>query len=270
GTVTIMSSTIARNVSDNQGGGIGNSEGALTIVNSAIVGNGAGDGPGGGVVNNGGGVIIRNSTLARNISQSGLDGCGGGAIANLPGFSSGMPPGTVSLTNSTLAENVALGGPVAVCNGGGIFTVSGAAVLLQNTLLAHNTVEGRGSAAPGRGPDCFGVVTSVDNNLIGDPTDCTIPLHRSDLTGDPGLDAFTDDGTPGNGHFPLLPTSQAIDAANDAVCPRRDQLGQRRVNIPGVGTSRCDIGAIEFHAPDDPTDSEDPAEAFRDPEDQAP
>jgi hypothetical protein len=53
-------------------------------------------------------------------------------------------------------------------------------------------------------------------------------------------------GTPGNGHFPLLPTSQAIDAGNAAVCPRRDQLGHRRVNIRGVGTSRCDIGAIEF------------------------
>jgi hypothetical protein len=30
------------------------------------------------------------------------------------------------------------------------------------------------------------------------------------------------------------------------VCPPRDQLRQRRVNISGVGSSRCDIGAIEF------------------------
>ena len=45
---------------------------------------------------------------------------------------------------------------------------------------------------------------------------------------------------------PCCATSQAIDAGNDAVCPRRDQLGQRRVNIPRVGTSHCDIGAIEF------------------------
>jgi hypothetical protein len=36
-----------------------------------------------------------------------------------------------------------------------------------------------------------------------------------------------------------------------------------------VGTSLCDIGAIEFHEPDDPTDGEDPAEAFSDPEDEA-
>ena len=83
------------------------------------------------------------------------------------------------------------------------------------------------------------LVTSLGHNLIGDPTGCTITLQRSDLTGDPGLDAFTDDATPGNGHFPLLPTSQAIDAGNTAVCPSTDQLGQRRIG-------RCDIGAIRF------------------------
>src|SRR5215813_937900 len=74
---------------------------------------------------------------------------------------------------------------------------------------------------------------------IGDPTGCIITLQPHDLTGDPGLATFTDNGRPGNGHFPLLPTSQAIDAGSDAVCPRRDQLGQRRIG-------RCDIGAIRF------------------------
>ena len=94
---------------------------------------------------------------------------------------------------------------------------------------------------PGWRPDRFGY------SLCG----CTITLQPSDLTGDPGLDAFTDNDRPGNGHFPLLPTSQAIDTGNDAVCPRRDQLGQRRINIRGVGTSICDIGAIEFHPHDE-------------------
>ena len=79
----------------------------------------------------------------------------------------------------------------------------------------------------------------MDNNLIGDPTGCTITLQLSDLTGDPGLDAFTDNSKPGNGHFPLLPTSQAIDTGNNAVCPRTDQIGQRRIGP-------CDIGAIRF------------------------
>jgi hypothetical protein len=64
-------------------------------------------------------------------------------------------------------------------------------------------------------------------------------LLPTDLTGDPGLGPFTDDGIPGHGHFPLLPGSPAIDAGNDAACPATDQLGQSRVG-------RCDIGAIEF------------------------
>jgi len=35
-----------------------------------------------------------------------------------------------------------------------------------------------------------------------------------------------------------------IDAGNDAVCPSRDQIGQRRIGP-------CDIGAIEFRERDD-------------------
>ena len=93
------------------------------------------------------------------------------------------------------------------------------------------------------GPDCAGPITSLGNNLIGDPTQCTITLQSSDLSGNPGLDTFTDDGTPGHGHFPLLQTSRAIDAGNDAACPLTDQLGQPRVG-------RCDIGAIEFQPSD--------------------
>ena len=62
-------------------------------------------------------------------------------------------------------------------------------------------------------------------------------------------------GSPRYRACPPLPTSPAIDAGNDAVCPRWDQLGQRRVDIPGVGTSRCDIGAIEVQ----PRDTTPPA-----------
>ena len=103
---------------------------------------------------------------------------------------------------------------------------------MVNTILAQNTAGFAGS-------DCAGTVTSLGTNLIGDPTGCTITLQPTDLTGDPGLGAFTDDGTPGNGHFPLLPSSQAIDEGNDAACPKTDQLGSPRVGP-------CDIGAIEF------------------------
>ena len=126
------------------------------------------------------------------------------------------------ITSSTLSGNSA------GRSGGGISSGDGI-VALQNTIVALNT-------AVGVRPDCDGV-TSFGNNLIGTAGCAT--LQPSDLTGDPGLDVFTDDGSPGNGHYPLLATSQAIDAGNDAVCPNRDQLGEKRHHP-------CDIGAIEF------------------------
>jgi len=64
--------------------------------------------------------------------------------------------------------------------------------------------------------------------------------------GDPGLGVFTDDGTPGRGHFPLLKGSPAIDKGNDDVCPLTDQLENPRVDGDGDGVVTCDIGAFEF------------------------
>jgi hypothetical protein len=117
-------------------------------------------------------------------------------------------------------------------------------VLLLNTILAQNSFTRFPFPLPGSGLDCAGSITSLGHNLIGDPTGCTITLQPSDLTGDPGFGPFTDNGQPGNGHFPLLPTSQAIDAGNDDLCPRTDQLGRRRIGP-------CDMGAITFRDRDD-------------------
>jgi hypothetical protein len=210
GVAVIENSTITLNtvVGEGGGGGILN-RGTLTIRESAITSN-FGDVGGGGLLSSG---ITRmvNSTVAHNTSRS-----RGGGIAD----------GTLLSLNSTIANNHAGAG-------GGIASFS-AGVVLQNTILARNTID-----PTGQGPDCWVTVTSLGNNLIGDPTDCTVALLETDLTGDPGLSDFTDNGEPGNGHFSLLPTSQAIDAGNDAMCPRIDQLGRRRVGL-------CDIGAVRF------------------------
>jgi hypothetical protein len=212
GTVTMTDSTLASNSGIDPGfsGGITNF-GTLTITNSTLSGNAGRFGAGG--IENGGTVTLLNSTLSGNHCVD----CLGGGIGNF---------GTLTITNSTLSDNAVRG----FGQGGGLFS-SGGTVAVQNTILALNTAR--------RGPDCAGPVTSFDHNLIGTMTGCTLTLQPNDLTGDPGLAAFTDDGTPGNGHYPLLPTSRAIDAGNDAACPPTDQLGQPRVGP-------CDIGAIEF------------------------
>jgi hypothetical protein len=232
GTVVIATTTFADNLADGAASAIHNA-GTLTITDSSLTDNGI-FGIATGTMTNVGMLKVTNTTFARNFAP-GISSEHGVAIANYH---------TLILTNSTLADNV----EGAFRSGSAaLLSASGATTLLQNTLLARNV----GSGIAGSGSDCSGVVTSLGHNLIGDPTGCTITLHPSDLTGDPGFATFTDDGTPGNGHVPLLPTSQAIDAGNDLVCSRRDQIGQRRVNIPGVGTSRCDIGAIEFPGKDD-------------------
>jgi hypothetical protein len=256
GTLTLTNSTLVGNrVIDNSGGGIANG-GIMTLTNCSLVDNTSPYGSGGGIANFGT-LSLTNCTVARNMAAG--FGVSGGGIANSGtltltnatlvdntvrgGIGGGIAnSGTLTLTNATLVDNTADPGI-----GGGIHTAYGSATL-QNTILALNMAP----YALSPSDDCFGVITSLGTNLLGDAMGCSITPQPGDLIGisNPGVGDFTDDGTPGNGHIPLLPTSPAIDAGNDAVCPRQDQLGQPRVNIPGVGTSRCDIGAIEFQPRD--------------------
>jgi hypothetical protein len=231
-TNTTFASNFVRVNRGASGGAIYNSQGMLAVTNSTFTDNSTfgNIGAGGAIANNQGTVSITSSTLARNTMHGEVNGGGGGALSN------GLL-GTVLITNSTLADNTAStigGGPV--LRGGGIENRGTGTVTLQNTILAGNSVV---DGVNGKGPDCFGVITSLDHNLIGDPTDCTISLLGNDLIGDPGLGEFTDDGTPGGGHFPLLASSQAIDRASPEACPPTDQLGLARIGI-------CDIGAVEF------------------------
>jgi hypothetical protein len=187
-----------------------------------------------------------------NISDNDNEGFGAGISNN--------PDGTMTITNTTISDNrcfgfegagIDNGGTMTIINstisgnmvrgeGGGISNGGMGLLELENTILARNTIEQRGFPSPISIPsDCAGTLTSLGNNLIGDLTGCTINLQSTDLTGDPGLGAFVDDGAPGNGRFPLLATSQAINAGSDSACPPTDQLDTPR-------RGHCDIGAIEF------------------------
>jgi hypothetical protein len=181
------------------------SAGTVTVTASAIVENESIAEP---TVANQSNLTIVNSTIARNAT---------GAIGN---------DGFLRIINSTISENV-----------GGIFASppafgSPGTTVLQNTILAGNI--GAGFFAG----DCNAAI-SLGHNIIGDPFSCTVTLQESDLTGDPGLGEFIDDGFPGQGHFPLLPDSPAINSANPDACPETDQLGNPRVGV-------CDRGSVEF------------------------
>jgi len=264
GNLSLIDCILTGNSGAGLGGGLFNS-GTVTITNSSIDHNGAV--VGGGIYNREGTVTIAKSSIVKNNGLKGVAGILNESIMSLTNTTVAMngPPsigpggidnfGTLILQNTTVAGNHggAFTGPGGIENGGR------GTLIVQNTIIADNN--DTPPAPPPGVPDCFGPVTSLGNNLIGDLSGCDINLLPSDLTGDPGLGNFTDNGKPGNGYFPLLSTSQAIDAGNNAVCFRRDQLGKRRVGP-------CDIGAIRFldgvdrkHKEQD--DHQDTAQAFR-------
>jgi hypothetical protein len=219
----LISSNVAVAGGSAVGGGIFNTGTAL-IENSAIIGNTTGGqgGDAGGIASFGAATTtVVNSTVAGNICGNvGNQFCGGGI--------SGSDTSTIVIHNTTISGN-----------SGGIGRAPFASPLtasLQNVILAGNVLDNDSDR------DCAGsTIVSLGNNSVGDLTDCVIALQPSDLVGDPGLDAFLDPDTPGDAHFPLLPTSPAIDAGSDE-CPATDQHGAPRAG-------RCDIGAIEYQPP---------------------
>ena len=223
GTVTIGQSTLADNSADG-GGGLYMYGGTVMISQTTIVENSASVAFGGGLINYGGTLTLISSTIARNSAD------GRGVTGGLSTYDGG----TTRILNSTIVENALL--PYLIHAAGGILVRNGT-VELQSTVVARN-LDGFGEDF-----DCGGPVTSRGHNVIGDPTGCTISLQPTDLIGDPGLDAYADDGLPGHGHYAPLADSVLINAGDDTACPPTDQLGNPRVGP-------CDIGAVEFQSPD--------------------
>jgi hypothetical protein len=224
GTASISQTTFESNHSQGVGGILVRDEGVVAVRDGAFVDNLGTLGVG--ITNFDGTVEVINTTFARNVMGvvSGSTGLG------VAVFNSGR----MTLINSTFAENRAHFGSNSAAS---VIANSGnATMLLQNVIVVHSSEDGLVQ-------DCSGDITSLGNNLIGDPSGCNVSLQLSDLTGDAGLGQLVDDGTPGNAHYLLLPDSQAIDAANDAACPKKDQIGRPRA-------PRCDIGAIEFRRSD--------------------
>jgi hypothetical protein len=279
GTLSIAASIIRRNMAlRGIGGGILN-VGALAIVDSWVVENAVFENSGGGIVS-GGTLTISRST----VSLNGADGFGGllvggtaviadSEISDNGGLFSGGGIGTqgdTTITNTTIARNRAslergggvyvLGGVLRLTNvtvadnlvdslvgsAGGLLVEAGS-VQLQNTILARNfSRPPEAEQGAGSGPDCWGSLTSLGNNVLGDTTDCAADLLSTDQIGDPGLGTFVEGTSSGGGHIPLLAGSVAVDAGNPAACLPTDQLGRLRADGDGNGTVVCDIGAIEL------------------------
>lgn len=195
----------------------------LLLTNSSLRGN-YGERDGGLVIGPQALALVANTTMFGNRSVFPPGASRGQAINN---------SGTLLLLNSTLAGHRGAPFPSLSPSPPALWSDAGATTVMANTIIGANI------DSSGVSRDCVGPLVSLGNNLIGDTTGCSVALQATDRTGDPGLGAITDDGSPGNGHVPLVSGSQAIDAGNDVLCSRRDQIGNRRIRP-------CDIGAVEF------------------------
>jgi len=159
GSSNITNTTISSNVAEFSGGAISNSD-SLTLSNSSIYDNFSGFGA---VVDNTESLLVLlNSTIADN---------NGGGIENVDSLT--------TIINSTISNNEF---GVDNFNGSEFFGV----VEIQNTIIAFNNFG-----------DCFGPITSLGNNLIGDSSGCleTPASEISPMTAPPAM-----------GITPFLPT----------------------------------------------------------------
>lgn len=135
GTVDVRDSLVIRNRASAEGGGLWNSaEGTFLLEDSVVAGNRAGgdlaDEGGGGLYNDGGTLTVTGSTLEENLA-TGAAGSGGAILTN---------GGTLVVRLSDLVQNAAQRA------GGGIEAVAGETTV-RRTSLRRN----RAGAAPGNG-----------------------------------------------------------------------------------------------------------------------
>jgi hypothetical protein len=170
-TLTLTNSTITGNHASSAGGGLF-SHGTLTLNNSSVKGNSGGFG-GAGIYNNQAAtlVVVRSIISGNTTDISGGNASNGGGIYN--------DSGTVTIDNSTIAENTVFNGGAGLynvgamtlrtstvsgntglhCCGGGIANVS-SMLTIENSTIADNT------ATPGGGGGGGGIFDISGGRLV--------------------------------------------------------------------------------------------------------
>lgn len=240
GSLSIISTTLDLNSAGTQGGGLYNSEpqGQVNLMGSTLNGNSAQFGAG--IYSayfssfyDHAAMTITNSTLSDNIASR----VGGGIDAE---------GGRIKLFNSTIADN-----RVVVPNnipdggvGGGVFITGTGVIVVQNALIADNTDSFHGGLQVA--DDCYDLAASYylysfATNLIEATSYCNIDGNTSAVISgqSPKLGPLQNNGGSTWTRLPLT-GSPAIDNGDNTACPPTDQRGFHRP----IGVS-CDIGAVE-------------------------
>jgi CSLREA domain-containing protein len=250
GNLTLTRCVISGNTTTGGGNGAGIFMDGFTLIDSTTISgnNTGGGGNGGGVYDNSGAVTIQSSTIALNSALT--NGDGGGIYNNANGM---------VLTNCTLNQNSAF-------DGGGIFN-NGVIVNAINVTIADNSASATGGGINNNGtvaitssivadniadtgPQCQGVVSDGGTNLQFPGTDCGASIPSAD----PLLVPLGDNGGPTQ-TMALNPGSPAIDAATE-ICPPTPPTDQRGITRPQGAA--CDIGAFELVPGGGPTPTPTP------------
>jgi len=231
GNLTMTEAKINEN-SANFGGAFFNYQGTITIERSTVADNSA--------VNNSGGVDntalsggatlnVYNSTFSGNSA-----GYAGGAIL---AYTGGGGAATVNLVNATIHDNIAFVGALTAWDNGNVAVIN-----MENSLVADQT---------GVTTDCGaltgGTFVSNNYNLDSDGT-CNLVQANDIPNGTANLGPLQDNGGHTQTHA-LLTGSQAIDSGNNTTCAAApiNNVDQRGVARPQNTT--CDIGAYELVTP---------------------
>jgi hypothetical protein len=247
GSVTISGLTITGGNTPEEGGGVDNVAGIVTLTNDSIVDNTAGGGGGG--VSNFGTVTLTGDTVAGNLADNNSQsapGVGGGL---------GTGEGTATLTNDTFFANGAW------AEGGGI--VDGPGTLsLTDVTFSNNSVFGEfglGSDIAGDGDvsatnsvlddsaSCLGTVTDGGYNV---EVDDSCGFGATSVVDSSTIDLASNlapNGSSGPETLAIGPNSSAYKEVPKIACtPMIDERGDPRPGVPG---RKCDAGAYEYQAP---------------------
>ncbi|MBI5668836.1 MAG: right-handed parallel beta-helix repeat-containing protein [Chloroflexi bacterium] len=259
GRMILNRTAVVNNLTPGSGGGIFVGMGDISIIDSTLAANIAGNefsdfgGAGGGLVVQGdGNVEIRNSTISDNQAIGGpthpFAGLGGGmyiitskvmyvsdnttisgnrAGAGAAIYNTGSP---INFTNVTIADNVALR------DGGGILVFGGNnSVTFRNSLLANN----QPANCTDKTDPALHLKTFIsEGNNIDTDGSCKLDTFGDQSGVNAGIGILADNGGLTRTHA-LQANSPAVNNANPAACPPRDQRGTPREGI-------CDIGAFEL------------------------
>lgn len=252
-TLTLNFVSIEGNTAAN-GGGLNNAGTATLNLNNSIVSGNTATGAGGGMQNFSGNTMnISNTLISGNTCNS--TSTGGGAM---------QANGTISIVNSTITGNNAVGGSGAIYSNGTLLTITNTTIAgnsstqngagihragsnplnIRNSIIASNT-------GVSTSPDVTGVIASLGNNIIGN-VGTSSGWDSSDFQNvNPLLGPLADNGgfsrtmlpdagsiAINNGQNCVVTLSCAT--SNPAVALTTDQRGISRL----IG-SNVDIGAAE-------------------------